>query len=428
MRQWVKNKNNYSSQKAPAVLPRQNSPPKKKQVAGYNHQQPHHGPDLILKEETGAATKSKTLAVPQQQEAWQQQLSIRQALQGKGGVKNKVQTFERAEGDPIQGQLPIMMKKPCMPRAQTRKQKLAQTGREGGGGGGGDRAGAASQQAQPRIKPRTKIQKTSSNGLAAASDDPPPPPLPPKSSRRSPPHAASPTRQPPPNVTSPIKRSPSPHVTSPTRKSANERLATDPSRYDIPPPVGPGHPSHDRSHDRSHDQPPPLGPGHPDDEELPQTPPRPRLSVIERARRERSPRLAVPSRPEDLDSVRTYGSSPSTMSSRSYPRSKPKHQKVKKSRSQTTADQRFQAAHLSQDHQSVTRVGSAHVSTKAEVPPKNGEVGGACGGEGIPFGEEFMTLLVKHILDSNDPCLKAKLKNMIENDDDTRNSLTDMLQ
>ena len=428
MRQWVRNKNNYSSLKAPAVLPRQNSPPKKKQAAGRNHQQPHHEADLSLKEETGAR-KSKGLELPQQQEAWQNQWSIRQALQGKGGVRNKVQTFEKAEGDPIQEQLPIMMKKPCMPRARTRKQKLAQTGR--GGGGEGDKAGAASQQAQPRIKPRTKIQKMSSNSPTAVSDDPPPPPLPPKSSRRSPPHIASPTRRlPPPDVTSPTKRSPSPHVTSPTRKSANERLAADPSHYAIPPPVGPGHPSHDRSHD----QPPPLGPGHPDDEELPHTPPRPRQSVIERARRERSPRLHVTSRPEDLDSVRTYGSSSSMTSSRSLPGSKPKHQKVKKSRSQTTADQRFQAARLSQDNQSVTRVGSAHVSTKenaysgGKAPPKNGEVEGACGEGENPFGEEFMTMVIKHILDSNDLCLKAKLKTLIENSDDTRNSLTDMLQ
>ena len=76
----------------------------------------------------------------------------------------------------------------------------------------------------------------------------------------------------------------------------------------------------------------------------------------------------------------------------------------------------------------MTRVGSAHVSTKGEAPPQNGEVGGACGEGGNPFSEEFMTMVVKHILDSSDPCLKAKLKNMIENDDDTRNSLTDMLQ
>lgn len=458
MRQWVKSKN-----RAPAILPRQNTPPKKAAATSgdYINHQPHLGDDLNLKQEAGA-TKSKTLGVLHERE---EKRSIREILQGKGGVKNKVNTFERAEGeDPTQGQLPITIMKPSMPRARIHKQKLTQ---------GGDRdeiAAAARSQAQPKIKPRTKIpNKSSLNGPVAISDDPPPPPLPPKSPRRSTPDVISPTRRSPPNMTSPTRRSPSSHVSSPTRTSHTAAAANSPpplgpghpshdrshdQSHDQPPPLGPGHPSHydtpppvarqghrshDRSHNRSHDQPPPLGPGHPlrpDDDELPpRNPPRPSPSVLQRARHEKTPRLLVPSRPDDLESVH---SSPAMMLSKSYPRSKPK-QKVKKTRSQRTADERFQEARpTSRDHQSVTRVGSAKASTSTvETPPTNGEVGGASGGSGgggggggggIPFSDDFTAMLIKHILDSNNPSLKAKLKNMLENNDEARNSLADMLQ
>ena len=412
MRQWVKSKN-----RAPAVLPRQNTPPKRAADSGRHVSHQSH---------LGA------LAIPEGKQ-YQPQGSIREVLQGKGGVKNKVNTFERtdSEVDLIQGQLPIMMMKPGMPRARIRKEKMAQTGRGGGGGDKGLGAAATSQQAQPKIKPRTKIQKKSSNGPGPAAvvidDDPPPPPLPPKS---------------PTHVTSSTRKSPAPHATSPMRTRANERQVAD-----RPPPLGPGHPSHNDtppvvrsrsghlSHDRSHDQrPPPLGPGHPlrpdpDDVELPHNPPRPTLSVIQRARREKSPRLAVPPRPEDIDSIHD---SSDTLSSKSFPRSRPK-QKIKKTRSHTAADERFQSARPSRDHQPATRYGSAKVSNREDVyltPPQNGEVGEASGGGGggIPFSDDFTAMLIKHILDSNNPSLKAKLKNMLENNDETRNSLTDILQ
>jgi hypothetical protein len=98
------------------------------------------------------------------------------------------------------------------------------------------------------------------------------------------------------------------------------------------------------------------------------------------------------------------------------------------------ADERFQEARPSRDH---TRLGSAKASTRddtystVEAPPQNGEVGGASGGGGgggIPLSDDFTAMLIKHILDSNSPSLKAKLKNMLENNDETRNSLTDILQ
>ena len=445
MRQWVKSKN-----RAPAVLPRQNTPPKKAAAGsgGYINHQPHLGvADLNLKQETGAK-KSKTLGVLHERE---EKRSIRAVLQGRGGVKKKVNSFEGE--DPIQGQLPIMMMKPGMPRARIRNRKLAQTtgGERGGEVRGGDVdqvAAAARSQAQPKIKPRTKVPNTSSlNDPVAISDEPPPPPLPPKSPRRSTPDVASPTRRSPPNVTSPTRKSSSSHVSSPTRTSHTAAAAAN-----SPPPLGPGHPSHydappsvarqghppldrsrGRSHDRSHDQPPPLGPGHPlrpddDDDEFPPpcNPPRPSRSVLERARHEKTSRLLVPSRSDDLESVH---SSPAMTSSKSYPRNKLK-QKVKKTRSQTAADERFQDARpTSRDNQSVTRLGSAKVSTSlVGTSPINREVGGASGGGGIPFSDDFTAMLIKHILDSDNPSLKAKLKNMIENNDETRNSLTDILQ
>ena len=421
MRQWVKSKNNYSQPRAPAVLPRQSSP-QKKAATGYINPQPHFlGADLNVEREEAAAKcntigTTRELAVPQQEEK-QLHGSIRETLQGRGGVKNRVKGFETDSPGGTKGQIPIMIK-PNMPKARIRKQKPAQTG---GGGGGEDRP----QQAQPRIKPRTKLQKTSLNG--PAHDDSPPPPLPPRASRKSPPHVTSPTRRSPPNVT------------SPTRTRANEHfIVNHPSHYDVLPPLRPGHPS--RSHDRSHDQSPPLGPGHPlrpDDEELPRNPPRPTASVIQRAkdnhRREKSPRLFVPSSSDDLDSVHTSSSSPATMSSRSYPRNRPRH-KVKKTKSQTPAD-RFQDAYPSRDHQPVSRMRSDNVTTEdaysaIEAPPQNGEVGGASGGGGggIPFRDDFTAMLIKHILESNDPSLKAKLKNVLENNKDIRNSLADLLQ
>lgn len=117
------------------------------------------------------------------------------------------------------------------------------------------------------------------------------------------------------------------------------------------------------------------------------------------------------------------------MPSKSYPRNKLK-QKVKKTRSQTAADERFQETRpTSRDNQSVTRLGSAKVSSSlVETSPINREVGGASGGGGIPFSDDFTAMLIKHILDSDNPSLKAKLKNMLENNDETRNTLADMLQ
>ena len=408
MRQWVKSKNS----RAPAVLPRQSSP-SKKAAAGYINHQPHLlGADLNIEQEEAGALKGNTigttreLVVPQHPEERQYHGSIREVLQGKGGVKSKVKGFETDDTGANKEQIPIMMVKPNMPKARLHKQNPAQTG------GVGERSVPPSQQAQPRIKPRTKVPPVR--------DDSPPPPLPPRAPRKSPSH-----------VTSPTSKS-SPHqVSSPTRKSPSS--VTYSSHYDVPPPLGPGHPL--RSHDLSHDQPPTLGPGHPlksDDADLPRNPPRPTASVIQRAkdnqRREKSPRLLVPSSSDDLESVH---SSPSATSTRSHPRNRPR-QKVKKTRSQTSAD-RFQDANPARGHQSVSRIRSDNMPTESvhstiEAPPQNGEMGGASEGGGIRFSDEFTSMLIKHILESNDPKLKAKLKNVLENNDDIRNSLADMLQ
>ena len=149
--------------------------------------------------------------------------------------------------------------------------------------------------------------------------------------------------------------------------------------------------------------------------EVPRNPPRPTASVINRARGERNARLAVPSMSDDidLDSVHSYGSSSSGMSSRSYPRSRPPRQKIKKSKSQSAADEKFQA--------------TRPPHSNSEAPPQNGVVGGASGGV-ITCDDAFTATLIKHILESPDPNLKAKLKNLLENNEGMRNSLADMLQ
>ena len=404
MRNWVKNKNVYLSPRAPQVQPRQSPQPQK---TSYVNHQLYLGADLNLLQEATAA-KSNTLGtarelVVPQREARQYPGSIREVLRGRGGVKNKVQTFETDGPGEVKGP-PIMMMKPNMPKARIRKRNPSQTREDSPGPGPGP------SQTRPRIKPRMKLRETSP--IPTARDESPPPPLPPKTSNKSPPHV----------------------VTSPTRTTPNQLLA------DEPPPLGPGHPL--RSHDLS-DEPPPLGPGHPlrSAVELPRQPPRPTPSVYQRAKdtnRREIKRLVVPSKSDDLDtasSLHSYGSSPTSinnnMSSRSYPRIKPR-QKVKKTKSHSSADERYQSPRLPiRTHQPVARMKSANESTEGlystlEVPPQN-SVGGASGGEegggGNPFSEEMTGTLIKYILASPDPSLKATLKNLLEKNETVRNSL-----
>ena len=401
MRNWVKNKNGYLSPRTPQVQPRQSPQPQK---TSYVNHQSYLGADLNLLQEATAA-KSNTLGTARelavsQREARQYPGSIREVLRGRGGVKNKVQAFE-TDGPGEVKDPPIMMMKPNMPKARIRKRNPSQTREDSPGSGPG------LSQTRPRIKPRTKLRETSP--IPTTRDESPPPPLPPKTSNKSPSHV----------------------VTSPTRTTPNQLLA------DEPPPLGSGHPL--RSHDLS-DEPPPLGPGHPlrSAVELPQQPPRPTPSVYQRAKdtnRREIKCLVVPSKSEDLDtasSLHSNGSSPTSinnMSSRSYPRTKPR-QKVKKTKSHSSADERYQSPRLPiRAHQPVARMKSANESTEGlysthEVPPQN-SVGGAAGGGGggNPFSEEMTGTLIKYILASPDPSLKATLKNLLENNETVRNSL-----
>ena len=177
-------------------------------------------------------------------------------------------------------------------------------------------------------------------------------------------------------------------------------------------------------------EPSPVGPRHlprPSEERPPSQPPRPTLSVYKRAK-DRS-RSASPSFQKqkgfnmaeesedssDTNSVQSYRSNVSAQG-------KPRH-KVKKTRSQSSADQ---LAVKPLPNPPVRRKTSSESANDfyppLEAPPKN-TVEGAIGGEDGSLNEEMAGTIIKYILASPDPKLKAALKDLITSDQSVMKSM-----
>ena len=160
------------------------------------------------------------------------------------------------------------------------------------------------------------------------------------------------------------------------------------------------------------DEPPSPGSSHPSmpDMHQPRLPPRPTPSVYKRAKE------CAKLNNSDCGSVSSWPE----YTQHSRPR-----QKMKKAKSQTHADERFQEL---RPHRQVVRMRSANDTNEdlystRETRTQNQEVGGATGGGENPFSEEMTGQLLKYILASPDPTLKATLKSLITNNEAIKDSL-----
>lgn len=208
---------------------------------------------------------------------------------------------------------------------------------------------------------------------------------------------------------------------SPPVITARDRIPTvndEPEDFEESPSLVYDHPRPLRrsDHELEEDEPPPLGPGHPlrDDGERPQLPPRPTPSVYKRAKENAS-------RPEPVDyasfdDVKSVsGLSTSSWSHSSQEKS---HRKIKKSRSQTPADEKFQAARLYASRSPVSRQRSIGNTTDDDLYSAVQPVaGGATRGEENPYSEEMLGTMIKYILSSPDPSLKESFKNLFTNNE-----------
>ena len=168
------------------------------------------------------------------------------------------------------------------------------------------------------------------------------------------------------------------------------------------------------------DKPPPLGPGHPlrPNADAPRLPPRPTPSVYKRAKE--NSKLET-ERSNDSQSV-----SGLTTSSWSHPSQEKAHRKIKKSKSQAPADDRFRAMRPT-SQAPITRVRSIGDLSSTEdglhsTPPQD-TLSGATGVGGNPFSDEITGTLLKYILSSPDPTLKETLRNLITNNEAIKTSL-----
>lgn len=169
----------------------------------------------------------------------------------------------------------------------------------------------------------------------------------------------------------------------------------------------------------------PTRPSRPETKQ-PQKPPRPTLSVYKRAKdrsRSASPNLvnksklvATTEESEDSDT-----SSVHSTRSMNVAQSKPRH-KVKKIRSQSSADQLQPAPPSPNARRKSSSESADNVSPPLEAPLKN-TLEGAIGGEENSLNEEMAGTIIKYILSSPDPKLKAALKDLIKNDEVVMKSL-----
>ena len=176
------------------------------------------------------------------------------------------------------------------------------------------------------------------------------------------------------------------------------------------------------------DKPPTVGRVHPirsNGNKPPTQPPRPTLSVYQRAKdrcRSASPSLAQQRSGGDAESEDSDTNSVLSSRSKNSTPGKQRH-KVKKTRSHSSADQL--AVRPPPPTTPVRRKStseSASMFPPLEAPPKN-NVGQAIGGEDGSLNEEMAGTIIKYILSSPDPKLKAALKDLITNDKGALNSL-----
>lgn len=327
--------------------------------------------------------------------------SLRAILQGRGDVKNRIKAFERGSGSETSSLSSNQSEesiKNVNPRPNPRP---------------------------PIAVPRTRI-RNQPTAQAKSLDDNSPPPRPPHPSlktRSKSVEASSATS----TCEDVASRPPPPARPSPTHLAAlspkkipviNEELVDN-----KPPPLGPGHP---------------LRPDH-HNKEKPVQPPRPSLSVYQRAKdrsRSASPQLhrkinrsPIPEREDSEDSdtassVHSYKSSATSSSGRPQQR-----HKVKKVRSQSSADRPPQDLLILKKPATPARRKSASESTDSalfpplEAPPKNTQDEAAGGEEESPLNEKMAGSILKYILSSPDPKLKAALKDLLKNDEGVMNSL-----
>lgn len=186
------------------------------------------------------------------------------------------------------------------------------------------------------------------------------------------------------------------------------------------------------------DESPPQSPQHEPsrpsrpDVKRPQQPPRPTLSVYKRAKdrsRSASPNLVNKCKGKDKFGTTTEESEDSDTSSvhssrsTNVAQSKPRH-KVKKTRSQSSADQLLiRPSPPSPSSRRKTSSESAdNMLPPLEASPKN-TVEGAIGKEEDSLNEEMAGTIIKYILSSPDPKLKAALKDLIKSDEGVMKSL-----
>lgn len=167
---------------------------------------------------------------------------------------------------------------------------------------------------------------------------------------------------------------------------------------------------------------PQLGPGHeprPDAHvHLPCLPPRPTLSVYQQAKHDSK----LNNRNRGLVSHHITTRWPEPMQ-----QNKPQ-QRLKKIRRQKPVDKKFQATCLPRPHPKVVKIKGASNTRErpystSEAAPQNGVVGGASAGGGNPICKELTGVLLKYILASSDPNLKATLQRLIINNEAIKNSL-----
>ncbi len=327
--------------------------------------------------------------------------SMRSLLKGSGDVRSRIKAFEKGGSGSETSSLSSNQSE-----ESTKNVAIASPSR---------------QNPRPPIAvPRTRVRNQPPAQAKSLDNSPPPRPSHPRlNSRSKSVEASSVMFRPPP----PSKPSPTP-IGSPSSPKKipliNEELVDDkPS----PPPVGPGHPLR------------------PSEVKPPVQPPRPTLSVYKRAKdrsRSASPQLhkkivrpPISGEREDSDdsdttsSVYSYKSTSTTSSGRPQQR-----YKVKKVRSQSSVDQPPQ--HLLATKKPLvppSRRKSASESTDStlfpplEAPPKNTTGGAVGGGEEASLSDDMAGSILKYILSSPDPKLKAALKDLLKNDSGVINSL-----
>ena len=375
----------------------------------YLNYQPPASPPSSDSEQEGMVSKNKkkleTLKEEDERDlelSGQHSGSLRAMLQGRGDVRNRIKAFEKGSGSETSSLSSNQSEesiKNVNPRPNPRP---------------------------PIAIPRTRIRNQPPAQAKSLENNSPPPPRPPH----------------------PRFKSRSKSVEASSVVSTHEDMASRP-----PPPARPS-PTHIKAsspkkipvinEELVDAKPPPLGPGHPlrpdrRDEEKPAQPPRPSLSVYQRAKdrsRSASPqfhrkinRSLITEREDSEDSdtatsVYSYKSSATTSSGRPQQR-----HKVKKVRSQSSADRPPLELLVTKQPTTPVRRKSASESTDSalfpplEAPPKNTQSGAVGGEEESPLNDDMAGSILKYILSSPDPKLKAALKDLLKNDSGVMNSL-----